>query len=315
MSAALETTHPPMGLSTRGLTWLAKHLEDFARCPLCCGSREKLLCQVGILRVRRCADCGMMFLNPYLKPAQMKKIFSSPELLRQVSRFCADYYESTKWKTSKTLSIYQSVLREIGSFSSSPGKLMDIGCGKGTFLELAKEKGWQACGVEPNFDDAKRLRDKGIEIYQNDFLEVSLPANEFDVISLWDLIEHVPDPREWVRRCAKTLRGQGLLVIATPNHFSFLDFLAHLACRLSFGTFTYALEKLYTVDHTLYFTHKTLRSLLEREGFVILKTMKVNTDLSRYTMSAAFRFFAEGLLALSSLFNSENRVIMIARKK
>ncbi len=297
------------------LDWLTQHLEPMKECPLCSGRNWCLKFNLGVLRVFRCVDCGMMFLNPHLSPKGMKKVFSSPELLRKINRFLSDYCEQKTWETPQTLSIYRRILKKIGNFLSHKGKLMDIGCGQGTFLKLAVEEGWQAFGVEPNCSNAPELKQTyGIEIDTHDFFEASFTQGEFETVSLWDLIEHVPNPAEMIRRCKQMLKPEGLLVIATPNHFSFLDFLAAFTYRMSFGKLGYALEKLYTADHTLYFTDTTLKLLLQKEGFSILEVVKVNTDLDRYSMNIMFRCVAECLSMLSRLFNLQNRMIVIAKK-
>jgi len=256
-----------------------------------------------------------MFLNPCLMPEEQKLIFSSPEMLKKVSAFFADYHDDGSWSTPKTTAIYRSVLTELGRLRPGKGKWLDVGCGKGTFLVLAKAMGWQAVGLEPNFNAAETLRTQhGIPALDCDFFDPRVEAQKYDVISLWDLIEHTPNPKVWMERCRTLLNPGGLLVIATPNHFSLLDGLAHWAHRLSIGRLTAALEKLYTVDHTLYLTGATLADLFRRTDFKVLKSLKVNTDLSRYRMSAAFRALAETLLAVSWVFHLQNRVVMIGKK-
>ncbi|MDP3920119.1 MAG: class I SAM-dependent methyltransferase [Candidatus Omnitrophota bacterium] len=302
-------------MQTGRMDWVREYLKELPHCPLCHGRGATPLLELGPLRVWRCKDCRLMYLNPCLFPDEQKMIFSSPDFLTRVSEFFADYYQGETWNTPRTLAVYNGVMRELASLFPAKGKIVDIGCGRGAFLKAAKAGGWTASGVEPNFDDAEHLRrDHDIEVFQGDFFEAALPESGFDVVSMWDLIEHVPEPGDWVRRCAKLLRPGGALLLATPNHFSFLDFLAFTSYRLSFGNFSYALEKLYTVDHTLYLTQHTLRDLFERSGFTVVKTIKVNTDLSRYAMGPLFRGIAEGLLAVGGLMQLHNRVIMIAIK-
>lgn len=297
------------------LAWVTEYLKPYNACPLCGGKNWKLLYPLGVLKVHQCNDCSMMFLNPCLMPEEQKMIFSSKEFLTKVSSFFADYYEDSSWVTPKTSAIYTSAIEAAEAITPSKGKWLDVGCGKGSFLTIAKSRGWQAFGLEPNFDTAKRLREShGIEVYAEDFFEAKLPENSFDAISLWDLIEHTPDPARWMKRCLQLLKPGGLFVIATPNHHSFLDIIAAIAYRLTMGSSDYALRKLYTVDHTLYLTDATLKSLYERSGFDYIRHLKVNTDLSRYSMSPFFRLFSETLLAIGSLFHLQNRVIMIGRK-
>ncbi len=257
----------------------------------------------------------MLFLNPYLDTEHMKTIFSSTELLTKISGFFADYYGENSWQTPKTLKVYEDTLNLLEKLVPEKGNILDIGCGKGTFLQLAKKRGWNASGIEPNFTDAQELiRNHQIEMFQGDFLEIDLPKNHFDVISLWDLIEHVPNPGYWIERISSSLKPGGLLLLATPNHFSLLDSIAHFAFRCTIGKFSYALRKLYTVDHTLYFTDQTLKTLLEKMNFLLLQTMKVNTDLDRYTMSKGFRMFSDILIFFATLFRMQNRMIMISKK-
>lgn len=297
------------------LEWVKPYLKPYDTCPLCSGKNWASLYELGVLKVYKCRDCSMMFLNPCLMPEEQKMIFSSKEFLTKVSGFFADYHDDSSWTTPKTSAAYASALEAAEAIVPSRGKWLDVGCGKGSFLTIAKSRGWQAYGLEPNFDTARRLKEShSIEVYTEDFFEAALPASSFDAVSLWDLIEHTPDPARWMKRCLQLLKPGGLLVIATPNHFSFLDMIVDISYRLSGGKFLTAIGKLYTVDHTLYLTDVTLKSLYERSGFDYIRHLKVNTDLSRYSMNPLFRLFSETLLGISSVLGLQNRVIMIGRK-
>ncbi len=301
--------------SSDRLAWAEPYLNGYAACPLCEGKSWQNLYEIGILKVHCCRGCSLMFLNPCLMPEEQKLIFSSPEMLKKVSLFFAHYHNDRSWSTPKTTEIYRSVLAQMEGLLPGKGTLLDVGCGKGAFLVLAKEMGWQTVGLEPNFNAAETLRKQhDIPALDCDFFDPRVAEQMYDVISLWDLIEHTPNPKIWMERCRALLKPGGLLVIATPNHASLLDGLAHWACRLSFGRVPAGLEKLYTIDHTLYLTGATLADLFQRTDFRVLKTIKVNTDLSRYHMSAAFRVFAEILLAASWAFHLQNRVVMIGSK-
>ena len=299
-------------MKTSDLPWLSPYLQPMLRCPLCGKKSWEQIYDLGALKVQKCCPCRMMFLDPFLGPEGMKKIFSSPELLAQVNRFLADYGSEETWATPRTLAIYRQVMDRITARSGRPGKILDIGCGRGAFLQCAAGRGWKAFGLEPNCPNRQELETKyGIRVFDEDFLAGTILEKDFDAVSLWDLIEHVPDPSAWVRRCKSFLRPGGILIMATPNHFSLLDSLAEGAYRLSGGRFTYALKKLYTLDHALFFTHHTLARLLERENFPVVSMVKVNTDLSRYPTGFLFRVFAECLLGAAGLLGFQNRVIAI----
>ncbi len=293
------------------LDWVQPYLNTYEICPLCDGKTWRLIYHLGVLKVYQCHECRLMFLNPCLMPQEQKMIFSSPEMLQKVSAVFADYHDDSSWATPRTTQIHHLVLNHLEKHKPAKGQILDVGCGKGSFLLAAKERGWQPIGLEPNFNAAESLRLRDIHAHSCDFFDAAVEETQYDVISLWDLIEHTPNPKAWMRRCYTLLKPGGFLVIATPNHRSLLDQLAG-----SFRRFVgdALLEKLYTVDHTLYLTDETLHDLYLRTDFKVLDAIKVNTDLSRYRMSMPYRIAAEGVLMLSSVFHLQNRVVMIGQK-
>jgi SAM-dependent methyltransferase len=99
------------------------------------------------------------------------------------------------------------------------GGLLDIGAGTGAFLEAAKKNGWDVCGVEPSKMAARSARNKGLDILERiDDLDTDA---FFDAITLWHVLEHLPDLEEAVRKIKRLLKPGGVLVVAVPNHLSF----------------------------------------------------------------------------------------------
>ncbi len=139
-----------------------------------------------------------------------------------------DYYKSeayishTDQKTSFVDKVYHFIkgiaLRQktalITTQNNGKGKLLDIGSGTGDFLVTAKSKGWKVFGVEPNEDARIRAGQKGI--YVENKLEDVLES-EFDVITLWHVLEHVPDTNLYIEEISKRLKPTGTLIIAVPN--------------------------------------------------------------------------------------------------
>ncbi len=141
------------------LDWARPYLKTFAACPLCAGTDWWPLYELGVLKIRRCRDCGLKFLNPCLMPEEQKMIFSSPEMLLKVSDFFSDYHDDSSWTTPKTAAIFESAIQQLEKLYPSKGRILDVGCGKGAFLIQAKARGWDAYGLEPNFDAAVKLKD------------------------------------------------------------------------------------------------------------------------------------------------------------
>ena len=147
------------------------------------------------------------------------------------------YYESEKYishtdsKKSLTDKLYQIVkgytlnikLKLINSFQTETKKVLDVGCGTGDFLLKCKKNGWDVIGVEPNENannlaTSKLFESSTSEIYQNLF---DLKKEKFDVITLWHVLEHVPNLEDYILKLKLLLKPNGVLVIAVPNFKSY----------------------------------------------------------------------------------------------
>ncbi|GGG93390.1 methyltransferase [Polaribacter pacificus] len=142
------------------------------------------------------------------------------------------YYESPAYishsNTSKTIvdKIYQGVrkftlqkkVKLINSFNSSTKLLLDVGCGTGDFLKQANENGWSVTGVEPNLGARNLASSKGISVFED---LTALENQQYDVISLWHVLEHVEQLDEYLNQIKKLLKEDGVLIIAVPNFNSY----------------------------------------------------------------------------------------------
>lgn len=147
------------------------------------------------------------------------------------------YYESESYishtDASKSIvdKMYQLVkkialknkLKLINSFNTSSKKLLDVGCGTGQFLLTSENNGWSISGVEPNRNARTLAKEKlGINSVAALFDDINLINNEqFDVITLWHVLEHIPNLDEYVSKLKLLLKPSGVLIIAVPNFKSF----------------------------------------------------------------------------------------------
>lgn len=146
-------------------------------------------------------------------------------------------------------------------------RLLDVGSGAGIFLATANDLGFQPLGVEPSARAVEISTRQGDLKVARGLLE---PGDELPrdngVLTLWDVIEHVPDPEGLVRTCAAHLVEGGLLVMETPDEGSLLRDLVRLAARVGGRRFDFR-DKIYYRAHRYYFTRKAMRTLLHRCGF------------------------------------------------
>ena len=154
------------------------------------------------------------------------------------------------------------VLRRIEQIVGRKGKLLDVGAGPGLFLSEAKNIGWEVAGIEPAASSrAYAARHSGIDIVAGGINELArVPENTYDVVTLFDVIEHVTDPITSLRRVARVLVPGGILVLTTPRFDSFV-------ARL-LGKYWYAIFP----AHLHFFTRRSLALALSAAHLELLST-------------------------------------------
>jgi 2-polyprenyl-3-methyl-5-hydroxy-6-metoxy-1,4-benzoquinol methylase len=195
------------------------------------------------------------------------------------------------------------------------GRTLDIGSGPGIFLRLVKDDGGEAVGVELNARAAERSgREAGVRVVSGSIDNVI--DRNFDTITLWDLLEHVHDPKQLVADCSLRLKLGGWLFIETPNEASFLDraVLALLKLGIKGPASTF-----YGLHHLVLFRPPTVRRLLEENGFKIIEIRGVATDPGRIFRGNGFKDrmarLGVGVLFLAArLVGRQNKMLIAAKK-
>jgi 2-polyprenyl-3-methyl-5-hydroxy-6-metoxy-1,4-benzoquinol methylase len=196
----------------------------------------------------------------------------------------------------------------------APGTVLDIGCGTGLFLAVARRRGWQPFGIDDSEEATKHAREHfGLDVSGGDFADFAAGGRRFDLITGWDVIEHARGPVELLRAARRCLAPGGVVGLSTPNQRSILDVVAGALYRLSAGHITRPLEKFYIEQHFLYFTPETLARALGRADLAIVEEHRELTDLTRLTLSPAKRLLLETLFGLARWTGLENRIFLVAR--
>jgi len=136
-----------------------------------------------------------------------------------------DYISHTDGNTSLFEKMYQFIkgialknkLKLINS-QSQKGRILDIGAGVGDFLSVAKKEGWDTIGIEPSEKAKTIAKTKGVSFVEN-LLE--LESNSFDVITMWHVLEHVPDLEKQIQELKRLVKPTGIIIVAVPNFKSF----------------------------------------------------------------------------------------------
>ena len=241
-------------------------------CPIC-GSSEKTSCYefsdtFGSYSLVSCKSCNMNYLNPrptydtigvYYDSSNYTPFLSSGKkenLFNRVYRSVRNY--SVAWKRRK---IEKFIMK---------GSVLDIGCGTGEFLNEMRANGWAVMGLEPS-EDASEFARRELKLdvmtgFIDETFAHSIHAN-FDVITLWHVLEHVHEPKEALTLIAKKMADAGLLMIAVPN-------IASLDARI-YRKDWIALD---VPRHLLHFAPETMEKLVKESGMMIIKKHQMPLD-------------------------------------
>jgi 2-polyprenyl-3-methyl-5-hydroxy-6-metoxy-1,4-benzoquinol methylase len=216
-------------------------------CPVCLTGQPVFYCRKQQARYFSCGHCGLIFQHP-LPTAESMAAWADEEYASGA------YHEYVAARPMKTRHFEQR-LDDIGHVVGS-GRLLDVGCSCGYFMEVAASRGFDVQGIEFSSSAiaaaAPSIRPR---IFQGKLEDIP-DKGPFDVVSAFDLIEHVHDPRAFLRRCAGLLRPGGVLLISTPDTGHFLRYLMRSRWPM-----------LQPMQHLSLFSRKALAGALRAEGF------------------------------------------------
>jgi SAM-dependent methyltransferase len=247
-------------------------------CPVCDGRVLKVLWVVNGYTIARCAGCSLVFVQNRVTPEELASHYASgiDEAYDDANRDCLNYY-------------YEKLGSLIQSHVPRPGRILDLGCSKGWFLDVMR--GWECYGNEIIPADAEIARARyGNNIVTGSFEDYPLKEEYFDVITLQDVFDHFREPLPALEKTWRMLRPGGLIAIKVHN----------ISCLYARMTG----QKFYAIippSHLFYYDRETLGTALSRSGFEVLHAgfighlMKVKTVFWRLsrgnTSSLAYRAF------------------------
>jgi SAM-dependent methyltransferase len=201
----------------------------------------------------RCRGCGLVFLDPLPAAA-----------LRQET-YGAAYYDP--WEGAQARARARLWLRRLRLLEAREpaGTLLDVGCGDGRFLEAARNSGWSVDGIEFSPEGARRAAARlGRPVAVGDLVRERVLRGPYDVVTLWHVLEHLPDPGAMLDAARARLRPGGLLAAAVPNLDNLPFRTAYVVAR---GRRPPLYEEGAREPHLTHFSPATLRALLAARGF------------------------------------------------
>jgi len=233
------------------------------RCYVCRAPGGSVLCEIPTGSIIRCSACGTVYRGIVVTGDQYDALYQNAATME------TPFYRANKMASDpdvEPLPTYRRGLRRLEGLVR-PGRLLDVGCSYGAFLQLAAQRGWQAQGVELSKVTADFAREeRGLDVFTGTVEEASFPDAYFHAITLWDVIEHFDDPVATLAELHRILAPSGILFVFTINQESLLNFVGHLLYRLTLKKWKHLMALFYDIHHNFFFSPRTLRSLLHRAG-------------------------------------------------
>jgi SAM-dependent methyltransferase len=229
--------------------------------------------QVGYLPVVQCLHCGLWQTNPRDDAATLRRIYAS---------LTDPAYEAEDQQRRYTAKAY---LAWVHRYCAAPGRLLDIGCATGTFACEAEQAGWQVTGLEASAWSLAYARHRCDNVtWVNALVETAVLAEEqFDVITVWDVLEHVASPTSTLRQLRRWLKPGGWLFLNLPNR-------ASQVARLLGPHWVLLLR-----EHVWYFSPPTLQRLLNKTGYQLINTRPNHVHFSWANIAGRLGQYPGGL--------------------
>ena len=273
---------------------------DQLKCTIC--ENPGVILQDKRMDLYYCNKCDHCFTNAEEDPNLYHEMYFSEE--RQ------------NWFKHQDFDLYETVYQNVISLVPPPMKILDIGCGNGNFLKFLKkkEKHMELHGI-----DLSENSYPGIKFIKADYNSFDI-KEKFDVITSFMVIEHIKDVHAFIKKIISNSNDRSVwLIINTINNHSIIYVLARILSKFGFRV---AHDRLYSKHHLNHFTNKSLRTLVEKNGYEVIKhwnhnyTMKkVDVPKGSPLMQKLYRFGVFIMFRISDVIGNGHSQTLICKKE
>jgi 2-polyprenyl-3-methyl-5-hydroxy-6-metoxy-1,4-benzoquinol methylase len=282
-------------------------------CPLCNRKEfrikysvnlDKKLKNMSKFKIFKCHRCKLVFSSLLDYPDQIDSSYEE------------EYFSKydTSLKKNPKIQTFKQALNILDNIKAKKGKILDFGCEEGNFLVLAKQRGWDVFGLDLSKFATNIVKKRGLKVLNKTIHDAKFAKQSFDVITLWDVIEHLSNLDDIFREFRKVLKKNGLLIVRTPNEKSIFHLIAHLSYILSFKLIKLPLKSIYHTDHLYYFSKQTLAKTLRKNGFELRKII-MNDQTKMSYKNPILKSIVGAIRTFGMLLGKEHAMLAIAVKK
>lgn len=223
-------------------------------CAICDSDSFAFLFEKNACRIEKCLICGLVQVTDIASTQQVEQLYDVD--------FFERYYDDLESNQKKQRYVYLNFSNKLDQiekrFKKKRGKILDVGCSFGFFLDVARQRGWGVEGIDVSKYAADYARQRlGLSVINKPIMEADHEEKSFDVITMWYVVEHLSNPKQDLRRLSTFLKDEGILVVSTSN----VD---------SFRAKVYGKKWFIPPVHLLFFSPKTIRSLFKECYFHII---------------------------------------------
>ena len=243
-----------------------------------------------------CNECSLQFLTNFESPEYYNQIYNKNYFNGGVYK---NYLEEELYRRQ----LFSTKMKLIRKYIPGEGSVLDVGCGMGFFLMEMKNKGYHVDGLDISKYAANLASEKlNTSIFSGDLTNASLESKQFDIVTFWDVLEHLYNPVESLKEVSRIIKNNGVLVIETLNISCFTAKILKEKWPLYYPPY-----------HLYYYNYRSISRLLENTGFRIIKSFPVQTYIKSFSGYRALRYFHYPVIRELAGLLFDDVVIYIAR--
>lgn len=280
------------------------------KCPIDLANNAAPLYRSGHIEVLKCRKCGLTYVNDLRSNEEMERFYQ-----KDIYHEYRYYVEGLEEKIAVAEFEFIDALVKTGKING--GNLLDFGCGGGAFLRVIKKRRdgtWKLYGVEIS----RELREKIVPDLNIAVKESVLDLKvNFNVVTMWDVVEHLKNPKAILSTIYGLMKEGGKLILKTPNQRSILYLLSHVIYKLTLGKFHYHIPAFYNLSHISIYNPQNIRLLIEGAGFRVESISQYESYFTKFSLSRfswPARVMLRLLVILGKLLDLQQEMIVVARR-